>query len=175
MPLKFQIDETLINAMIDSAENGFSLGGKKLECVAIGKSLPTGFGEVSGIIGIAGKVNGSILVNMSKPVALRIASAMLMEEFTTFNDDVLDSIGEVANVIGGRLKSSLANSGYPLENITLPSVIIGQNYFISHAKGMLVYHTAFHVQGSDLPMAPDRLVHVAMTLMTRNLTRTAGS
>lgn len=169
MALKFAIDELLINAMIDAGNNGFQLGGLPLDCVMIGKSFPSSLSDVSGVIGISGRVNGSVLVNMSQKIALKLASGMLMESYSVINDDVLDSVGEVANVIGGRLKSSLANSGYPLDNITLPTVIIGHNYFVSHSKGMLVFSVAFNVNDPELTMLQDRIVQLSMTLMTKQI------
>jgi chemotaxis protein CheX len=173
MALNFKVDEILINSMIDAAENGFKLGEKEVHCVSIGKCLPGILGNVTGIIGIAGRVNGSVMVSMSEHAALRLASSMLMEELTTFNDDALDALSEVTNVVGGRLKSSLGNSGYPLDNITLPSVIIGSNYFVSHTKGMLVFHIGLEIQDKELPLNTDRIAHLAMTLLTSDLSRKA--
>ena len=128
MALNVQIDEALVNAMIDAAEKGFKMGGKKLSPVGVGRMPPMAFQPVSGIIGLAGRVNGSILVNMSEAVALQVTSGILMTDFKQITNEVLDGIGEITNVIGGRLKSALAMSGYPLDNVTLPSVIVGQNY-----------------------------------------------
>ncbi|QDU60335.1 CheY-P phosphatase CheX [Planctomycetes bacterium Pan216] len=169
MALKLQLDETLVNAMIDAGAAGFDLGNLKARCVGVSRSFPTALADVSGIVGLAGRTNGSILVNMCQKVALKLASGMLMEDFTTFNEDVLDSIGELANVIGGRLKSQLANSGYPIDNITLPSVIVGQDYFVSHSKGLLVYHVTFQVDDPELLVLADRTVHVAMSVMAKDL------
>lgn len=171
MALHFPVDETLINAMLDAGRKGFELGGKTLTAVSIGTALPPMLADVTGIVGIAGAVNGSIFLNMSMAVALRLASGILMEEFTSMTDEALDSIAEAANVVGGRLKSSLANSGYPLENITLPSVVIGNNYWLSHSKGMLAYCVSFHVDDDKIHRHTDRVVTVAMTLMTTQLKR----
>lgn len=175
MALKLRIDETLINSLIDAAEKGFQLGEKQLQCIAVGTTFSGQMREVTGIVGVAGRVNGTIMVNMTAPVALRLASAMLMDEFAQVDKDVLDAIAECANVIGGRLKSSLANSGYPFDHITLPSVILGQNYFISHSRGMSVVHASFEVDDDVLPMQSDRVVHVIMTLLTNDLKRNEPS
>jgi len=174
MPLRFEVDEVLVNAMFDAAEKGFKLGGRRLVPVGVGRMPPMAFQPVSGIIGIAGRVNGSILVNMSEVLALQVTSGMLMTEFRAITNEVLDGIGEVTNVIGGRMKSSLATSGYPLDNITLPSVIIGQNYSVTHARGMLVYSVAMMAEDESIVRLHDRLVQVVLTLMTSNLKRTEG-
>lgn len=169
MSLRFEIDEVLVNAMLDAGEKGFKLGGKKLRAVGVGRTAPLFLQPVSGIIGIIGRVNGSILVNMSEPVALQLTSGILMTDFQRITSEVLDGIGEVANVIGGRLKSSLATSGYPLDNITLPSVIVGQNYYVSQSKGMVIFNVSFLYEDDDIPRMPERVVQVVLTLMTTDL------
>ncbi len=169
MALKFQIDETLVNAMIDAGEKGFKLGGRNLECAGVGRTQPLAYSSVSGIIGIVGRVNGSILVNMSEPAALAVTNGMLMSDYSSLTSEVLDGVAEVTNVIGGRLKSSLATSGYPLDNITLPSVIVGHNYYVTQSRGMLVYHVTFTLEDEAIPKATDRVVQVALTVMTSAL------
>ncbi len=169
MALRIEIDEVLVNAMIDAGEKGFKLGGKKLKPVGVGRMPPLFLQPVSGIIGIIGRVNGSILVNMSEPVALQVTSGILMCDFQQVTSEVLDGVAEVTNVIGGRMKSSLATSGYPLDNITLPSVIVGQNYYVNQSKGMLVFNVSFLYEDDNLPRVPERVVQVVLTLMTTNL------
>lgn len=171
MPLNFKIDETLINAMIDAGEKGFKLGGKNLTCVGVGRMQPMALSSVSGIIGIVGRVNGSLLVNMSEAAALRVTSGMLGGDFTSLNADVLDGVAEVTNVIGGRMKSSLATSGYPLDNITLPAVIVGQSYFVTQSRGMLVYNVTLNLDDDGVPKITDRVVQVVLTVMTSDLKR----
>jgi CheY-specific phosphatase CheX len=169
MPLNFKIDETLINAMIDAGSKGFRLGGQSLACVGVGRMQPMALSSVSGIIGIVGRVNGSILVNMSEPAALKVTSGMLGTEYVSVNTEVLDGVAEVTNVIGGRLKSTLATSGYPLDNITLPSVIVGNSYFVTQSRGMLVYNVSFTVEGDEIARSTDRLVQMVLTVMTGSL------
>jgi CheY-specific phosphatase CheX len=172
MALNFQLDEALVNAMIDAGEKGFKLGSKKVTCVSVGRTQPMALSSVSGIIGIAGRVNGSILVNMSEPVALLVTSGILMTEFKTINSEVLDGIAEVTNVIGGRLKSTLAMVGYPLDNITLPAVIVGQNYFVSQSKGMMTYNIALALEDDTIPKYQDRVIQIVFTVMASELKAT---
>lgn len=169
MALNFQIDEALVNAMIDAGEKGFKLGGKKVSCVGVGRIQPTALASVSGIIGIVGRVNGSILVNMSEPAALLVTSGILATDFKILNSEVLDGVAEVTNVVGGRLKSTMATGGYPLDYVTLPSVIVGQNYFVSQSKGMMVYSVAFTLDDHSISKMTDRLVQVVLTIMASEL------
>jgi chemotaxis protein CheX len=79
---------------------------------------------VSGIIGLSGVVVGTVVLTMCESLALKSASAMLMEEFTEFNHDVFDAVGELTNVIAGNAKAQLEE--YKL-TLSLPNVIYGQN------------------------------------------------
>jgi CheY-specific phosphatase CheX len=121
------------------------------------------------MIGIVGRVNGSILVNMSEPVAMLVTSGILMTDIKTMTNDVLDGVAEVTNVIGGRLKSSLATVGYPLDNITLPSVIVGQNYTVTQSKGTIVYNISFVLEDDSISKLMDRVVQVVLTVMATEL------
>jgi chemotaxis protein CheX len=78
---------------------------------------------VSGIIGLSGTIVGTVVLTMSEALALKSASAMLMEEFTEFNADVFDAVGELTNVIAGNAKAQLEE--YKL-NLSLPNVIYGK-------------------------------------------------
>ncbi len=82
---------------------------------------------ISGIIGLSGKASGMVVINLSTEVALRAASVMLMEEQTEVNDDVLDAVGEIANIIAGQAKTELEQ--YDL-SVSLPNVITGDGHEI---------------------------------------------
>jgi CheY-specific phosphatase CheX len=169
MALNFQIDEALVNAMIDAGEKGFKLGSKRVSCVGVGRTPPLALSPVSGMIGIVGRVNGSILVNMSESAAMLVTSGILMTDIKTMTNEVLDGVAEVTNVIGGRLKSTLATIGYPLDNITLPSVIVGPNYSVTQSKGTMVYNVSFVLEDDSVPKLLDRVVQVVLTVMSTEL------
>lgn len=80
---------------------------------------------ISGLIGLSGKASGMVVINLSTEVALRAASALLMEEMTDVNDDVLDAVGELANVIAGQAKTDLEQ--YEL-SVGLPNVVTGEGH-----------------------------------------------
>jgi len=79
---------------------------------------------VSGIIGLSGTVVGTVVLTMSEALALKSASAMLMEEYTEFSADVFDAVGELTNVIAGNAKAQLEE--YKL-SLSLPNVIYGKS------------------------------------------------
>ena len=82
---------------------------------------------VSGVIGLSGKAVGTVVINLSEEVALKAASAMLMMEMTSLDDDVIDAVGELANMVAGQAKAELEE--YEL-SVSLPNVITGENHEI---------------------------------------------
>ena len=82
---------------------------------------------ISGLIGLSGKASGMVVINLSTEVALKAASAMLMEEKVEVDEEVVDAVGELANVIAGQAKTELQQ--YEL-SVSLPNVIIGEDHEI---------------------------------------------
>jgi len=83
--------------------------------------------EVSGVIGLSGNAKGTVVLSISKAVALKAASAMLMEEMTELNGEVVDAVGELTNMVAGRAKAELEE--YSL-SVSLPNVVTGRDYEI---------------------------------------------
>lgn len=82
---------------------------------------------ISGMIGLSGRASGMVVINLSTNVALKAASQMLMEEKTEVDPDVVDAVGELANMVAGQAKTDLEK--YEL-SVGLPSVIIGDQHEI---------------------------------------------
>lgn len=88
-------------------------------------------GDVSGIIGLAGDVKGSISVSFSEACILPIVSSMFGEEFIELNDEVKDAVGEISNMISGQARQKLELIGRNLQ-AAIPIVIMGKDHTISH-------------------------------------------
>ena len=86
---------------------------------------------VSGVIGLSGDAAGTIVLNMSQEVALGIASALLMDQFTELTADVIDAVGELTNVIAGAAKSKLEEFHL---GVSLPNVVTGGAHTIHFPK-----------------------------------------
>ena len=82
---------------------------------------------ISAVIGLSGKAVGAVVINLSEELALKAASAMLMTECATVDADVIDAVGELANVVAGQAKAQLEE--YEL-SVSLPSVILGAGHEI---------------------------------------------
>jgi chemotaxis protein CheX len=87
------------------------------------KKEPQTLFPISGIIGLSGVVVGTVILTMSKELAIKSASVMLMEEFDDLNADVYDAVGELTNMIAGNAKAQLEE--YKL-SLSLPNIIKGE-------------------------------------------------
>jgi chemotaxis protein CheX len=83
--------------------------------------------EVSGVIGLSGKAQGTVVLGLSRNAALGAAEAMLQERQPEINSDVTDAVGELVNMIAGSAKAKLEH----LEmSVSLPTVITGKNHCV---------------------------------------------
>ena len=83
------------------------------------------FGVVSGLIGLAGKdVTGSLIVSFDEPSILDIVSKMLGETQHEINENVIDTVGEITNIICGGAKRDLEELGVSIDMAT-PTVFRG--------------------------------------------------
>lgn len=87
--------------------------------------------DISGIIGISGDAQGSISLSFEKDTAIKIVSAMLGNPVTD-GPDLVDAIGELANIVAGNAKSGLSQFSL---SISLPNVIIGNGHILSSQTG----------------------------------------
>ena len=84
--------------------------------------------DVSGILGFSGELRGTIVVSCDQDMALATAEAFLGSRPSTINEDVIDMVGELANMIGGSSKDRLGVAGVELG---LPAVISGKGHSVS--------------------------------------------
>lgn len=84
--------------------------------------------EVSALIGIAGAARGSVVLSFSQGLANILTSRLVGKKITQVDEDVIDTIGEVVNIIAGNAKQGLEE--YRLM-ISLPSVVRGKNHNIA--------------------------------------------
>ena len=83
---------------------------------------------VSGIIGLSGKGVGTVVLSMQRPVAIKAAETMLMMEgLTEVDNDVLDTVGELTNMVCGKAKAKLDQ--FQL-SISLPNVLHGEDCWL---------------------------------------------
>ncbi len=89
--------------------------------------LPGGTGadgdRVTGCVHLSGAYTGSIMLQCSGPAARDAAAALFsMQPADVTQTEVVDAIGELANMVGGNVKSMLPGPSA----LSLPAVVHGQ-------------------------------------------------
>ncbi len=99
--------------------------------VSSGESLEkisnTHSNTVSGMVGMTGLFKGALAIHASIEVAKKITGQMLFDEVDEVNEDVLDAMGEMANMLAGNMKTALSNNGKDIE-LSIPSAVSGEKY-----------------------------------------------
>jgi len=91
------------------------------------------YNSISGVIGLAGTHKGVLAIHIPKPVAMAITGSFLGMDVDEINEDVKDAVGELANMLGGNVKSILSENGRDID-LSLPSTITGQQYDFQPTK-----------------------------------------
>ncbi|MDD2468776.1 MAG: chemotaxis protein CheX [Desulfobulbus sp.] len=86
--------------------------------------------SITGMVGLAGTHKGVLAVHFPKQIALDVTSSFLGMDVDEINEDVQDAIGEIANMLGGNLKTILSDRGRDIQ-LSLPSTISGDEYNFS--------------------------------------------
>lgn len=118
-----------IDSLISNLEQMTSIHAERMD-LSVSKEAKT-TAEISGIIGLGGEVRGSAIISFPLAIALKVASAMFMDDLTEINDDVKDAIGEFANIVIGNARNKLVDSGLSV-TISTPTIIVGVDHKISH-------------------------------------------
>ena len=100
------------------------IGSGDLQAEASATSRASG---IVALLGLAGEWVGTGRISCSPEFGCKMASQLLMQSFTAVNEEVLDAVGEVANIIIGNVKNALEER---LGNLSLstPTVIYGHNF-----------------------------------------------
>jgi chemotaxis protein CheX len=103
-------------------------------------------GDVSAVLGISGEIGegdtkrnykGMLVISFPYDTYYKVASAMLMDTFTEYNEEIADVGGEICNMIMGNAKRDLNGLGYT-SNMAIPSMIEGPNHSIKYPDGTTV-------------------------------------
>jgi len=84
------------------------------------------FDGVLAMIGLAGPIIGNGALLCSADSARDMSARLLLCEFPSVDEQVLDAVGEIANMIIGGFKNLLEETTGPLQ-MSIPSVVYGKN------------------------------------------------
>jgi chemotaxis protein CheX len=123
--------EKYIHAFIDVCKNVFKeLVNAEIEAGRPYLSDQTSYPnwDISGVIGITGDACGAVVISLKKCLALKLTEILTGKKHDDVDDEVVDSIGEIINIISGNLKLDLEQD-YRLV-ISLPTVVRGNDHTI---------------------------------------------
>lgn len=101
--------------------------------------------SISGIIGLAGATKGLLAIHLPEKAALAVTTAFLGMDVEKIDEDVRDAVGELANMLGGSLKSVLDPSGSDIQ-LSMPSAIHGDEYSVDCLAGAQTVTVPFHFE-----------------------------
>ncbi|MBN1381912.1 MAG: chemotaxis protein CheX [Deltaproteobacteria bacterium] len=103
------------------------------------------FGDVSGIMGLSGNADGTLVVTFFWDLAKMVVAKMMgMEEENVDAELIHDGVSEFINMISGSTKREFVGKPYHFE-ISLPSVVVGPGHQIGHLQDTSVAVLIFQV------------------------------
>lgn len=90
-------------------------------------AAPVSSHGVVSLIGLAGAWVGTGSISCTAPFACKLASQLMMSEYSAVDDEVLDAVAEITNMIIGNVKTSLEENLGPM-GLSIPTVIYGRNF-----------------------------------------------
>jgi chemotaxis protein CheX len=160
------LNSLIVNSMVTSVDGCLQMCEMKVRVVGVTKipvQLPKA--PITGLIGLSGNCTGFMSVSMPERVATLAVSRLSMEDHKAINAQVVDGIGEITNIIAGGLKTKLFNTPWSVSHITIPSVILGDNYNISYSKGIEYCGVTFEVDDPETITIHDRVFMVNTSLI----------
>lgn len=158
-------DPILLNAITNGVQSCLTMCNTEAKCVGMATVPSREPGSVTGMIGVHGDVSGFITVNMADEVAMAAVGGLLQEKFQSLSSEVVDGVGEITNIIAGGIKNGLSGSKWAFSRVTVPSVIVGQNYRIAYAGGLNFFSVMFEHQSEESLMLDDRLIQATVSLI----------
>ena len=161
----FCADPIIMKSIIDAVSSSLTMCDSEAKCVGL-STIPTREqGLITGMIGVHGSVSGFVTVNLADKVAMALVGGLLQDRFDHLTSQVIDGAGEITNLIAGGIKKGLAGSPWAFGNVTVPSVIIGQQYQIAYTKGLQYFSATFEHKTEEVLLYSERLLQVAISLI----------
>jgi len=97
-------------------------------------TVPDSSFDVSAIIGMSGDLDGSVVLSFRRETAMRLVSIFCGTEVADDAEDLIDAVGELANMITGGAKAQLDGKKV---TISCPSVVIGAQHSVHGSKDLV--------------------------------------
>lgn len=118
--------ETLFSTMLSSKVEKGNIG--------VSKEKKSPF-EITALIGLSGEARGTVELSFPETTALAMVSKMLMIDSKELDATTIDGVGEIVNIVAGSAKSKFVRGeGKPID-LSLPNVIVGDDYSVEYPSG----------------------------------------
>jgi chemotaxis protein CheX len=124
----------LVNPFIESVQEIFStmLGSEAKRGQVEITDAAENPGDLVALIGISGRATGTCALSLPATTALKMIGGLMSTEYAEVDDEVTDGIAEVVNMIGGGAKAKMNVDGAKPMDLSLPTVVSGDNYNVKY-------------------------------------------
>ncbi|MFT5284016.1 MAG: CheY-specific phosphatase CheX [Planctomycetota bacterium] len=159
-----QLNQSLVSGIIEGTNLGLQMTG--VEPIPIGATAfsPTP-SDISVTVGLIGRSNGSLTLNLSKQAMFYLTGQLLCEQVNEESEDVYDAVMEIGNMVGGCVKDILAESEFQLTHISVPSLIMGSNYNVYFSRGITNVSIIFEMPEFKTVAESSRYFTVTVSLL----------
>ena len=144
-PLGGEMEVKYINPFINAAQTVFktmlNIDAKMGKPIL--KNEKTTSGHISGIMGLAGDRTGTICISFHDKGALFVFKTLVGEECESINPEVVDSIGELTNIISGQARKEFEQTGLNLK-AAIPMVVVGKNVEVNFITKIPIISLPFY-------------------------------
>jgi len=171
---KLNINPILMNCVVEGTIGGLKMTG--ITPMAVGVSrFSTASKEMSVIVGLHGKRNGNMTMNLSERTATFLAGKLLGAEPTEMNEEVIDAVCEIGNMVAGQFHNMLHGTPFHFEGISLPAFIFGANYNLYHLKNLVTVSVTFEIDEVSVVHMKDKFFTSTISLLgSANTQRARG-
>ncbi len=114
-------------------------------------------GDVSGVIGISGKTEGTVIITFLWNLAKRVIANIMDVKENEINAEMIhDGVGEIINMISGSAKKSLLEVSYDFQ-LSIPTIIVGWGHEVGHPENATIAVLTFDVGDQAF------VLHVSLT------------
>jgi chemotaxis protein CheX len=115
----------------------------------VSRAEPEFHADVIALLGLTGEWAGSGQISVNPAFACRIASGMLMAEYDSVGEDVLDAVAEIANMVIGNIKNMLEVHVGTM-GLSTPTIVFGGDFGTRVAGSPERIIVPFRCEGSSM-------------------------
>lgn len=117
-------------------------------------------GDISAIIGMNGELEkegemkdfaGLLVITWPEELYVKLASRMLFEEFTEYNDEIADTGAEISNIVMGNAKNGLVPLGFKI-GMASPTTVKGTDHEIKYPPKATIIQITMSCDLGDFAM-----------------------